>query len=121
MSYRVNSCQNSEQCDDKSQAIYGKSAQTIFLTPMIAKHTFRHKPLSQDTISHLFKSKAFANDTNISSNDETCLWYGENTEGKGDKSTACRCQPFAVGCLIEDKELKLKNGHNSEKKKCILN
>ena len=37
------------------------------------------------------------------------------------KSTACRCQRLAVGCLIEDKKSKSKKEHNSEKKKIILN
>ena len=36
------------------------------------------------------------------------------------KSTACWCQHFAVGCLIEDKKSS-KKGHNLKKKKCILN
>ena len=33
------------------------------------------------------------------------------------KSTACRCQCLALGCLIEDKNSKSKKEHNSEKKK----
>ena len=35
----------------------------------------------------------------------------ENIGEKGNKSTACRCQSSAVGCLIEDKKSKLKKGH----------
>ena len=32
------------------------------------------------------------------------------------KTTSCRCQHLAVGCMIEDKKSKSKKGHNSEKK-----
>ena len=32
------------------------------------------------------------------------------------KSTTCRCQRLALGCLIGDKESKSKKGHSSEKK-----
>ena len=30
------------------------------------------------------------------------------------KSKACRCQHTTVGCLIEDKKSKSKQGHNSK-------